>query len=43
MKKLVGDTNILTCFEGMTPLGDPPKTNSLNDLIYGASVFSDQK
>ena len=23
----------------MAPLGDPPKTNLLNDLIFGGSVF----
>ena len=32
------ESNILTEFGGTTPW-EPPKTNCLNDLIYGASVF----
>ena len=35
----IHDTNILTWFGGIAPLEDPPKTNLLNDLIIGASVF----
>ena len=34
----ISDTNILTWFGGIAPLGIP-KTNSLSDLIYSASVF----
>ena len=33
------DTNIFMWFGGIALLGDPPKTNLLNDLIFGASVF----